>query len=438
MKARRDFRHRASVAIILCLLAVPFVGAAADSETVSAPALSDYLAQAALNNPGLEAAFNRWKAALEKVAQVKTLPDPRFTYGYFIENVETRVGPQEQRFSLTQMFPWFGTLRLRGEVALQAADAAQAQYEAEKRALFYRVKESFYELYYLGRTISTTEDNIALLKHMESVAQAGYRAGGPQSAVIKAQVELGKLDDRLRSLNDMRGPLAARFNAALGRAADTPAPLPTTAPAGRLETSEEEILAAFADRNPELRNLDFLEAREEKSIALARKASYPSFVLGVDYVQTGEAMMPNTPDSGKDPVMAMVALDLPVWRGKYRAEVREAARRRDAAAELRDDRKNILAAGLKMALYRFRDAERKVDLFGNALIPQAKQSLSVTEEAYQAGKADFQSLIDAQRLLLEFQLARERAGADREIALAEIERVAGASAEPSVPGKEQP
>ena len=80
--------------------------------------LNDYLAYAALNNPQLEAAFNRWKAALEMVSQAHTLPDPRFNYGYFIQEVETRVGPQEHRVGISQMFPWFGKLKLRGEAAL--------------------------------------------------------------------------------------------------------------------------------------------------------------------------------------------------------------------------------------------------------------------------------------------------------------------------------
>ena len=55
--------------------------------------LDDYLAYGALNNPELEAAFNRWKAALEAVPQARSLPDPKFNYGYFIREVETRVGP---------------------------------------------------------------------------------------------------------------------------------------------------------------------------------------------------------------------------------------------------------------------------------------------------------------------------------------------------------
>ena len=98
--------------------------------------LEDCLGYAALNNPSLEAAFNRWKAALEKVPQVNSLPDPRFSYTYFITEIETRVGPQRQKLSLSQTFPWFGKLDLRGDAA--AAEAVRCQYEQEKLKLFFR------------------------------------------------------------------------------------------------------------------------------------------------------------------------------------------------------------------------------------------------------------------------------------------------------------
>jgi cobalt-zinc-cadmium efflux system outer membrane protein len=139
--------------------------------------LDDYLSYAALNNAGLEAAFNRWKAELEKVPQVRTLPDPRFSYGYFIQSVETRTGPQRQRFELAQTFPWFGKLRLKGDAALAAANAAQQQYEAAKLRLFYRVKDAFYEYYYLGRAITVAQDNVELLRQVEKVARTKYESG---------------------------------------------------------------------------------------------------------------------------------------------------------------------------------------------------------------------------------------------------------------------
>ena len=101
--------------------------------------LSDYLAYAALNNPGLEAAFNRWKAALERIPQVKALPDPKFNYLYYVREVETRVGPQRHGLGIAQAFPWFGKLKLRGDVATEAAHVARKRYDVVKLKLYFEV-----------------------------------------------------------------------------------------------------------------------------------------------------------------------------------------------------------------------------------------------------------------------------------------------------------
>lgn len=387
--------------------------------------LDDYLAYAALSNPGLEAAFNRWKAALERIEQVGTLPDPRFNYAYFIEQVETRVGPQEQKLGVVQAFPWLSKLRLRSAVASEAANAAEQHYQAVKLRLFFEVKDAYFELYYLARAIAITEDNVALLKHLESVAQANFMVGAPVSGVIKAQVELGKLDDRRRTLEDLRQPITARLNAALNRPVDAPVPWPRRAPVRELEVNDGAVLEAMTGDNPELRRLDFEIARDEQAVELARKEFRPNFMVGLDWVDTGGALAPGLPDSGKDPLVAKVSVSIPIWRSKYRAGVREAERRKEATRGVRNDRENALEARLKLVLFRFHDAERKIDLYRDTLVPLSEASLEVAQQGYEAGKEDFLNVIDAQRLLLEFQLAFERSLADREQRAAEVEMLAG-------------
>lgn len=158
--------------------------------------LPDYIAYAALNNPGLEAAFNRWKAALERAPQAGALPDPRFNYGYFIREVETRVGPQQQRLGVAQMLPWLGKRDLRETAATQTAEATRQHYEAAKLRLFDEVKQAYFELYFLGRAIAVTTENLELLQYLEQLARAKYESGTALHAdVLKAQVELDKLRD---------------------------------------------------------------------------------------------------------------------------------------------------------------------------------------------------------------------------------------------------
>ena len=122
----------------------------------SASGLSGYLAYAAVNSPSVRAAFYNWKAASDKTGYVGALPDPVFSFGYFIENVETRVGPQNQKISIKQAFPWFGTLGSRRDMAAHVADAEYQKFIARTLRTNYIVKKAFYEYYFLGRDIELT------------------------------------------------------------------------------------------------------------------------------------------------------------------------------------------------------------------------------------------------------------------------------------------
>ena len=388
--------------------------------------LGDYLVYAALNNAGLEAAFNRWKAELEKVPQARALPDPMFSYTHFIRTIETRTGALTNWFRLSQKFPWFSKLLLRRDVALEAAKAAQRRYEDTRLKLFYTVKDAYYEYYYWGRAVQVLRENVQLVGYLESVAREAFKTGGATHAdVIRAQVELGELEDRLRSLRDLRQPIVARLNAALHRFTSAPLPTPKAILEEKVSVNDEELFELLKHNSPELQALKAEAAREKTSIDLAKKDYFPDITIQGEVIDVGEAERPRPSDSGQDPVAVTVMVNVPIWFSKYRAGVREAKARYAAALNKQNHRENDLLAELQMALYNFRDAGRKISLFRDTLLPKARQSLKVSQQAFEAGKADFLDLIDAERKLLEFELFYERALADRAQRLAEIEKIVG-------------
>lgn len=389
--------------------------------------LEDYLAYAALNNPSLEAAFYRWKAAGEQVPQVTALPDPRFTYRYFIEQVETRVGAQKQAFGITQTFPWFDKLALQGDAAGEAANAAWQQYEAMKLRLFYQVKDAYYEFYYLGRALGTVEENIALLKNFEGVVRMRYQTATAQHPdVIRAQVELGKLEDRLKSLQELQEPIIARLNAALNRPADAPIARPVEIETSGIAVDDSRILEMMAQANPELMALQYEIARNRTAIDLAHQAYYPDVTFGLEFIDTSDSTAAIPPrDSGQDPVIAMVSLNLPIWGDKLDAGVRQSRYQYHAAVRNRTDKLNMLNAALKKALYEYRDAERKADLYQHTLLPKAVESVKANDASFRSGGSTFLEVIDAQRVMLEFELSYERALSNKAQRLAELEMLVG-------------
>jgi len=98
----------------------------------SAQSLQDYLKRAAENDPGLKASYMEYQAALQRVPQSGSLPDPEISFGYFISPIETRTGSQEARFSVMQMFPWMGTLRAKKDVAAELAKAKYEEFVSKK------------------------------------------------------------------------------------------------------------------------------------------------------------------------------------------------------------------------------------------------------------------------------------------------------------------
>jgi len=382
------------------------------------PTVADYLALAAANNPGLASAEAKWKAAQERVPQAKSLDDPRITY-----RTGLGTGMRQHEVAIEQMFPWFGKLDLRAAVAQQEAEAARQQYEAQRLKVAYQVKNAYFEYYYLARSIDTVKQNRDLVKNLGDIALTRYKAGtGGYQDVTRAQVELGKLEDQVRTLEDSRGAAAARLSAVLGRPLGATLPWPQAIPEGETEVaSDEKVLEWLAAASPELRALDHEIARERTSIDLAKKDYYPDVGFGVGYMNQVQQMI----NSDDHMVVGMVSVTLPIWREKYAAGVREAEFRQDAALKMRADKANMLGADVKLALYQMRDAQRKRVLYQGTLIPKAKESLQATEAAFRTGQANFVDLVDARRTLLEFQLMAERMLADHAQRAAELEMLVG-------------
>ncbi len=388
--------------------------------------IENYMQYAALNNPGLKAAFEEWKATIEKSRQAGVLPDPRFNYGYYIESVETRLGPQENKFGLSQTFPWWGKRKLQSGMVDDEAKIKKELFDKKRLSLFYKVKSIYAEYWFLAREVEITREHIKLLSDMEAVARTRYKNGAaPYSSVIQLQVEQGKYADKLSTFLALRKPLSVKFNAVLNRSADSLLPFPKALPDNSAEINDKLVREEMLNFNQDIKRYSFLMEKEEKNIRLAKKQNYPDLTFGVDYIQTGDAIDPSLPDSGQDAVMATVAINIPIWRGKYKAAEKEAQLRKSQYINARTNTINELNADMALALYYYHDASRKINLYRDTLVPKAEQALNAAQQEFRTGKTSYISLIDTARKLLEFKLSAKRAEADSLIRLAEIERLTG-------------
>lgn len=393
------------------------------------PTLADYLAQAASSNPSLLAAFNRWQAAGEMRPQVTALSDPRLSYRYFMTDIERTARPGANSMELTQEFPWFGKLHVRGLAADAAAEAEHQQYEARKLALFYEVKDAYYEYYYLGRAVAVIEQNVRLLEDQESVVRQQYSAGSASfQSLSRLQIEVARLHENLASMQDRRGPLAAKLLAAVNLPGGRILPWPAEVEPAAASFEPGQLLALAHESNPQLKAMQAEIDKADRDVELARKEYFPDVMFGMEWMteRPGNAggMPPGVPDSESDMLIAMVSINVPIWWDKLSAGVRQARYQRLASAHSRSEFANTLAADLEEAAYRHRDAQRKLDLY-RILLPKANESLKVSETSFRGGSTGYGDLTEAVRTLLDIQLNYEQALADRARSLARLEMLVG-------------
>lgn len=392
--------------------------------------LEDYIKAGLKNNPGLRASFYKWKSSFKKIAKEFSLPDPQFTFTEYVESVETRVGPQEKAFSIKQKLPLLDKLWIRKSKAFKASEEVYYNFERKQLDLIYKITDVYYEYAYLSKAILLMEENIKLLKNFESVAQARYKSGlAKNQDLLKVQVELGKLENDLYSLQDSQTPLVARLNALLNLPRNNFLPWPTES----LEDSvmqdryseREDLYDILKEHNPEILALSQSVGKSKDALKLAKREFFPDLTVGFTQIQTGDALNPSSADSGKDAQMIMFSVNVPIWINRLSAGVSDARASVRASENSLENKENELLSQLAFVHYKLRDALRQSHLYKDALLPKAAQTLNATQSGYEGGKVDFLSLIDAQRVLLNFQLAYYRHNANFYQRLSELQSLLG-------------
>ena len=396
----------------------------------AAPDLRAYVNAALERNPTILEAHARYEAARQRVPQVSALPDPVVSFTQALRSVETRVGPQLNSVTLSQTFPWFGTLELRGRVAVLESAALYHRYEAERRDVVARVRETYYDLGYIDAALGLAREEQSLLEHYETLASARYATGqGLQQAVIRLQAEISRVIDRRHVLERQRASLAAHLDTLLDRPAEEP--VPTVPPLSRpaVDANREQLYRLGERHRHELRAAAALIEGSEQSIELAKKHGRPGFTASVGVTNVGRrgdpAGLPLPPDNGRNAVTVSVGASLPLWSARYRAGVEQANEELRAHTRHRAAARNAMEMEVQEAVSRLEILDRQIDLLDFVLIPQTEEALRATETAYETGQLGVLELLDSERTLIDVRSMRARYLSDLLIALTALERAIG-------------
>lgn len=397
--------------IIMCLLLLLSIG-------LKAQILEDYFKIASENNPGLQAKFTDFKAAIQRVYQVNSLPDPTLSFGFFISPVETRVGPQQARFSLTQMFPWFGTLKAQGNAATLLSEAKYQAFLDARNQLYYQIAAAYYPLYELNEWKIMEEENISLLESYKNIALKKFEFGQSSMVdVLRVDILLKDATTNLKILNAKEKPLHTSFNKLLNRNESEPVNIAVSISFNSLENNfrKDSLLA----NNPVLTEFDLKIKAGEASERAAEKQGLPKLGVGLDYIIIGERTDMDFTDNGKDALMPMVTISIPVFRGKYKAAKKEMQLMQESYSLQKNDYANSLTAGYEMAWFELEQQQELISLY-ESQIEETNQALNLLMIAYGNSGKQFEEVLRMQQQLLKYKKMKATSIAQYQIALGKI------------------
>jgi len=386
--------------------------------------LDDVVRAALAKNPAVQSAVHTVAAQRAKVPQARALPDPNVGVGWMgnIQPFSVQTGdPSSYRsVSAMQMLPFPGKRSLRGQIASKEADATQWDLEAVRRRVTADIKAAYYDYWYYDKAIRTTQQNRDLLTKLSQIAEARYRVGkGMQADVLRSQVEISMLLQKLTTLEQQRATAQARLNALLAR--DPEAPLPPAADIPQqtpLNYSLEELYKLARQNDPEYQRMQRMVERNRFAINLAQKDYLPDLSVGYMYEQR-----PNIPDMHG----MTFTVNIPIfYKTKQREEVRQATEEQLSAASARDNRQNELYFDVKQNYLAAKASDNLLKLFSQGVVPQSSLALESSMSAYQVGNVDFLTVIGNFTTVLNYETDYYRELANYQTALARMEAVTGA------------
>ena len=421
--------------------APPAVPSALHAETPET--LREFIMLALENNPAIRQAQETAHARAARIPQVTALPDPMVRTKTLPEPIRTAEGDNFFILGVSQKFPVPEKLDRAGHIALEETHMALEQLQQTRLAVIADVKRAYSTLYAVDRSTEITKENRDLMRGLIDVARGGLAAGQrPQEDVLRSLVELSNLEAQLVELRQRRTTVAAQLNRLMDRPMDTPIPSPAEFDVRTVDAKLDELLERAGESNPELRRIQRQIERERQSVELAKLGYWPDFTVGFEWMlmESREAFRPPpNPATGMRPTVSKlsedasdnwaitVAFNIPIWRDKIEARIREARRKLSATQQQYNAARNAVYFRVTDALERVRSQHELANIFQHTIIPQAQQSYEVSRAGYIAGGSDFLYVIDNWQKWLKFRIQFHRIIGELEKSVADLEQVLGMS-----------
>jgi outer membrane protein TolC len=448
--------------------------------------LSYYLEQAALNNPGVKARYLEYSAALEKIPQESSLPDPEMQFGYFLKPMELLGGNQIANISLMQMFPWFGTLKAAKDESSKMAMAKFENFRDARNELYYNVKSSYYRVYRTKKELEISETNLDILHSLEQLALVKFRSGvisassgtvnpkpsgsnvssmgssgtsgsgmsmangsvssssnvsgmassgGGMSGsmggggkndmvnLLGVQIEIKSLENKIALLKDQLITDKISINRFLNRTPESEIFIDNSL----MEVIVPPDILSLSDsliNNPMVKMYQAESGASAAKLDMVTSMGYPMLGLGMNYMVIKKREGNASMMNGNDMIMPMATVSIPIYRKKYRAMRNEAEFMRDAAILLAENTTNNLRVNFQEIMQNLDDATRRVKLYTDQTL-LAEKSINLLIASFSSGDADFVEVLRMQQQLIDYQFKQVEAVVDKNSSIAQLVYLTG-------------
>jgi outer membrane protein TolC len=367
--------------------------------------LEDLQHLAAENNLELKAQFKRFEAQLEDITQAKSWQDPNLSFGYFISPIETRVGPQIARFSLTQKLPWFGTYKAKGDIAAFRAEAEFEKFQDQKLKLFLNVAQKYYDLLALRYITELETKQLEILENLKVIVESNYKNNKARLVdILRVDLEMDKQLSTIQVLKDQGQVFVTQLNQLMDRQLNTPVQILN--PKQILEQKERIEIDSMVRNHPRLESIRKLKASNEAESELAKKEAMPQFGLGLDYAIIQDRNVQNA-EAGQDAIMPMLSVSLPIFGKKNKSRKKAASLQGESIEFQLENEESRLETEIQVALYKQDEFFSLLSLYDKQLL-SLKDILQLSETALANASMGIEEVLRLQeeRLLFEKQRAK--------------------------------
>lgn len=378
-------------------------------------------------NPKLQSLYAEWQARKAKVLAEKMPPQPQLRFSYFGQSIQTKVGPQDKKYGLTQRLPFPSKLYLKGKLAQKDAQIAYIRYLLGKREIIRELKKSFYDYYFVLSALKILKEEKLILETMAKTIQRKYEAlKAPQQDLVKAHLEIAKIENKILSLEKQRNFLKARINKILNRSPERELEVPSgfELDVKVISYSKDKLLTEAFSHSPLILIDEIGIEKQRYKLKLTKQGYLPDFSFMVDYIEIGEGTT-SLANDGEDAWVVGIGVSVPFWFWKINSDIKSETERLNSAKKNYKDKKNFLRYKIDDLYFKLNTNYQLIDLYKNVILPQAEQNFSTSRISYEEGLVDFLNWLDAERNLIRTKIATIKQVVDYKKAIADLEYIVG-------------